>query len=252
MLPEERRRRIVELVTVRDGCRVEDLSGQLDVSETTVRRDLDYLDDQNLIERTHGGAMPVVDRVNEYDKRKIQNQDAKRAIAQRAVDEIHEEQVVAFGAGSTTLEVTTAVPEDLPFSVLTNHPTIAYQLGDSKAEVRLTGGRFQKDHQRLTGPLAEQAIEQMNFDLAFVGTEGIDAEAGFTTAYHDAARLKELMIANSQRAVVLADHSKLDSQNIVQFCDFSDIDLVITDETVSDEIRETLAAHDVTIAIGER
>jgi DeoR family fructose operon transcriptional repressor len=246
MLPEERKRRIVELVTSRDGCRVEQLAADLDVSETTIRRDLDDLDGKNLVNRTHGGAVPVVDRVNKYEKRTVQNRDAKKTIATRAVEEIHAGQVVMFDSGSTTLEVSKQVPVELSFSAVTVHPMIAYQLG-GKAEVLLPGGRFQRDQQRLSGSLAEQAIERMNFDLGFIGTEGIDADAGFTTAYHDAARIKELIIANSQRTVVVADHSKFDTRNMVQFCNFSAVDLVITDAVVPDDIRETLTEHDVPI-----
>lgn len=247
MLPEERKRRLVELVTTRGGCRVEDLAAELDVSETTIRRDLDDLEAKNRVNRTHGGAMPVVDRVNEYENRTVQNREAKEAVAGRAVEEIHEEQVVVFDSGSTTLAVSRQVPEDLSFAAVTNHPMIAYQLGGGAADVRVTGGRFHQEQQRLAGPLAERAIERLNFDLAFVGTEGIDADAGLTTAYHDAARLKELMIEHSQRSVVVADHSKFGTRNMVQFCDFDDIDLVVTDDRVPERTRETLAAAGVDI-----
>lgn len=102
MLPDERREYIVELVTGRDGCRI----SELDVSETTIRRDLNELADRNSVERTHGGAIPAVGRLSPYDQRTIQNRKAKKTIAMRAVDEIHEEQIVLFDAGSTTLLVT--------------------------------------------------------------------------------------------------------------------------------------------------
>lgn len=246
MLPEERKQRLVELVTARDGCRVAELSAELDVSETTIRRDLDDLDEQNRIQRTHGGAIPVVNRITEYQNRSIRNQDAKQSIANRAVEEIHEEQMVAFDSGSTTLEVSRHVPEDLSFTAVTVHPIIAYELGESTAEVRLTGGRFEKEQQRLTGRLAERAIEGLNFDLAFVGLEGIN-ESGLTTAYHDAARIKELLVANSQRVVAVADHTKFDSHSLVRFCDISAVDSVITDANVRPTFRERLEEANVTL-----
>lgn len=251
MLPEERKRRVVELVTARDGCRVEELSAELDVSETTIRRDLDELDEQNRIERTHGGAMPVVNRITEYQNRSVRNQDAKQAIAERAVGGIHEGQMVAFDSGSTTLEVSRHVPEDLSFTAVTVHPIIAYELGETAAEVRLTGGRFEMEQQRLTGRLAERAIERLNFDLAFVGLEGID-ETGLTTAYHDAARIKELLVASSKRVVAVADRTKFDSHSLVRFCDLSAVDSVVTDADVPQDLRARLDELDVTLIDGVR
>ena len=102
------------------------LSAELDVSKTTIRRDLDG---QNRIQRTHGGAMPVVNRVNEYQNRSIHNQNAKRATAKRAVEEIREGRMVAFDSGSTTLTVSRQMPDDLSFSVVTVHLIITYELG---------------------------------------------------------------------------------------------------------------------------
>jgi DeoR family fructose operon transcriptional repressor len=240
MLPDERRERIAELVTARDGCSVSELAAELDVSETTIRRDLDELAERNSIDRTHGGAMPVVERMSAYEQRTIRNRGAKEAIAQPAVEEIHEGQAVLFDAGSTTLAVSRKVPEEYQFSAVTNNPPAAHQLDEGEAEVRLTGGRYMKEHHLLVGRLAEMAIEGMNFDLAFVGLEGIDADGGLTTAYHEAARIKELMVANSRRVVVVADHSKFGSRSIVQFCEFSEVDVVTTDLPVPGELFEVL------------
>ena len=248
MLPDERKREIVQLVTARDGCSVEELASQLGVSKTTIRRDLNDLDQQNLVDRTHGGAIPVVDRVNEYEQRTIQNREAKEAIAERAAAEVHEEQVVAFDSGSTTLEVSRQTPDDLSFAVLTNHPMIAYELGGGPADVRLTGGKFELEQEMLVGPLVETAVERMNFDLAFIGAEGIAADASVTTAFHDAAKIKRLFIANSRRSVVVADGSKLDNRSVVEFCDFSEIDLLVTEVPVPPDLRGALLDYDVAVA----
>ncbi|MFB6201022.1 MAG: HTH-type transcriptional regulator GlpR [Halorhabdus sp.] len=247
MLPDERKRRIAELVTRRRGCSVEELSAELDVSETTIRRDLNDLEERNAIERTHGGAMPVLDRLSEYQQRTVRNREAKRAIAERAVKEIHEGQVVLFDAGSTTLEISRQVEDDMAFTAVTVHPMLAYELGDTEADTRLTGGQLKPEQHRLTGPLARQAIERMNFDLVFLGLEGIDADAGLTTAYHDAARDKELMVANSQQTAVVADHSKFDSQSIVQFADVADVDMVLTDASIPADFRDRMREADVAV-----
>lgn len=101
------------------------------------------------------------------------------------------------------------------------------------------------DHHLLVGRLADEAIKGMNFDLLFLGLEGIDADAGLTTAISEAARIKRLMIKNSRRVAVVADRSKFGSSSIIQFADHADIDSVITDQPVSTDIEERLIKTNV-------
>ncbi|MFD1600513.1 HTH-type transcriptional regulator GlpR [Halobellus rarus] len=239
MLPEKRREYIVELVIEENGCTVSELAEELDISETTVRRDLDELADRNSINRTHGGAVPVVERLSDYERRTIQNREAKETIAKRAVKEIHNEQVVLLDAGSTTQAIGSEIPKDYNISVVTNNPPVASRLAEAETEVFLTGGRYNEDHNFLVGRLAEEAIEQMNFDLAFIGVEGIHSD-GLTTVFNDAARIKELMVKNSRRVVVVADHSKIGARSVIQFADLSDVDMVITDKPIAHDLRESL------------
>jgi DeoR family fructose operon transcriptional repressor len=248
MLPDKRRELIVELVTERDGCTVSELAQELDVSETTVRRDLDELADRNSIDRTHGGAVPVVERLSDYKRRTIQNREAKETIAKRAVKEIHKEQVVLLDAGSTTQAISREIPEDYNISVVTNNPPVASHLAEGETEVFLTGGRYNEDHNFLVGRLAEEAIEQMNFDIGFIGLEGLDADGGLTTVFNDAARIKELMVNNCRRIVVVADHSKIGARSVIQFASLSDIDMVITDQPIPPELRESLVELGIEVA----
>ena len=154
MLPAERKRQIVERVTEEGGQSVDELATSLDVSKATIRRDLRDLEDRGLVERSHGGAVPVMSVGGEqtYDQREVQNLDAKRGIAARAVEEIVEGSVVFFDSGTTTMEVARAAPKDGSFLAVTNSPRLAVELGKEENEVKLTGGRSADGRARSSAP----------------------------------------------------------------------------------------------------
>lgn len=239
MLPPERRHEIVNLVNDRRGCSVNELVAELGVSGTTVRRDLTELADQNLIERTRGGAMPAVNRGKPYDNRKIHNREAKVAIGARAVEEIHHEQIVFFDCGTTTFEIAQEVPiaEDRSFVPMTPMPMIARELAHKGFETHLTGGLYSQENQTTVGPWAEKFIQQTNFDLLFLGTDGIDDD-GLTARNVHQHRLKELMIDNAKRVVLVSDHTKFGNNHAFQFADLNAVDCFITDLDIPEGIRE--------------
>ncbi|WP_435347003.1 HTH-type transcriptional regulator GlpR [Haloarchaeobius sp. HRN-SO-5] len=235
MLPAERKRKIVEIVSENDGCSVEELADTFGFSKATLRRDLSELEAEGMIERSHGGAVPVttVGREQTYDQREVQNLDAKTAIAERAVEEIREGQVVFFDSGTSTMEVAKRAPTDGSFLPVTNSPVLALELGQDDNEVKLTGGTFRQRTRALVGPSAEDFMDRMNFDLLFVGTNGLDVDGGLTTPNEDEARVKERMIERAQRVVLVADETKLGERSFVQFADLADVDHFVTDATLS-------------------
>lgn len=249
MLPEERKRIIVETVTEEGGCSVAELAGQLDVSKATIRRDLGDLESEGLLERSHGGAVPVRTVASEqtYGQRGIQNLDAKRAIAARAVKEIREGSVVFFDGGTTTIQVAEAAPVDASYIAATNSPPTAMELTDRECEVKVTGGTLRSQTYALVGPTGERFLERTNFDTLFLGTNGIDPEVGLTTPNEDEARMKGLMVEKAAQVVLVADESKLGRRSFVQFAALSDVDLFITDAQLSDADREPYEAADVTV-----
>lgn len=238
MLPEERKKKIVNLVNNRDGCSVEELAEELQFSETTIRRDLKHLDEQKLIERTHGGAVPLVNHGRPYENRKIHNREQKAAIGEFAVDEIHEGQIVLLDCGSTIHEVAKRVPPDLSFVSVTPMPVIARELAEHGHEVHLIGGIYREENHTTTGPWAEQYVQQMNFDLALLGTDGIDTDGLSARNVHQ-SRMKELMIENAERVVLVSDHSKFGDSHAFHFADHGAVDRFVTDERIPDQIRES-------------
>lgn len=247
MLPATRRRTIAELVSENGGCSVEKLSSELNVSKATIRRDLGELADEELIERSHGGAVPItsVGREQSRQQRGIQNLPEKAAIAERTVDEMVGEQVVFFDAGTTTMEVAKRISSDNVALAATNSPSIALELGTEDRDAKLTGGTLRGRTRALVGPTAEGFMERMHFDLLVLGTNAIDTD-GLMTPNEDEARVKELMVERSARVVLVADHTKLAEQSVVRFATLEDIDTFVTDREPDETVQRSLENADVT------
>jgi DeoR family fructose operon transcriptional repressor len=253
MLPATRRRTITELVSQNSGCSVDELASELDVSKATIRRDLGALADGGLIERSHGGAVPItsVGREQTHQQRGIQNLAEKTAIAERTVDEMVGEQVVFFDAGTTTMEVAKRVSADDVALAVTNSPPIALELGTEDRDAKLTGGTLRGRTRALVGPTAEGFMEPMHFDLLILGTNTIDTD-GLMTPNEDEARMKELMVERSTRVVLVADHTKLGEQSVVRFADLEDIDTFVTDQELGEAEQKSLENADVSVVLGKQ
>ncbi|MGQ3410879.1 HTH-type transcriptional regulator GlpR [Natrinema sp. LN54] len=251
MLPEQRKRKIVELVSDRDGCSVDALADELGVSKATIRRDLDELEDERLIERSHGGAVPVtaVGREQTYGQKEVQNLEAKAAIGSRAVTEIHDGQVVFFDSGTTTMQVAMQVPTDISFIPVTNSPLLALELGKEATDVKLTGGTLRHRTRALVGPSAEAFMERTNFDLLFLGTNALSDDGSLTTPNEDEARMKQLMVESAERVVLVADETKFGERSFAQFATLEAVDVLVTDAEPTGELAETCSAADVTVGV---
>lgn len=253
MLPATRRRTIIELVSENDGCSVDELANQLEVSKPTIRRDLQHLDEEGWIERSHGGAVPItsVGREETHQQKGVQNLPEKAIIGECAVEEIIGDPVVFFDSGTTTMEVAKHALMDEMTLAVTNSPLVALELGTTDGKVKLTGGTLRGRTRALVGPSAETFLERMQFDLLFLGTNAIDAN-GLMTPNEMEARMKGLMIERSERVVLVADHTKLGERSVVRFAELADIDAFVTDQAPADTERQALDNADVTIQVGEK
>lgn len=241
--PEKRRRDVVELVTEHDGLSVDQLAEMVGVSASTIRRDLRDLADRDLIERTHGGAVPVTNVGGEpsFTQRAVQQLDEKQAIAARAVEEIRAGQVVYFDAGTTTMQVAREAPTDGSFVGVTNSPLFTLELGKEDGIVKSTGGDFRGETKALVGPKTESYVRSSNFDLAFVGGNGIEADGSLSAPNEEEANLKRLVIDNAARTVFVAVTAKFGEQSFRQFGTVDDVDLLVTDGRVPDRFRDLFA-----------
>jgi DeoR family fructose operon transcriptional repressor len=244
MLPEERRSELVGLINERHGCSVEELAAALEVSKATIRRDLRELSEDNLIERTHGGAMPVVDQPKSYDVRAIRNREGKEAIAERAAREVHRDQLVYFDSGTTTEPIVDHLSADMEVVAVTNGALNAIKLVESGLQTYLVGGMFWTDNNAIAGSWTEERIADLNLDLVFLSTEGVEPD-GLTTRNPRQSGVKSQMIESSRRVVLVADRAKFNEEHFVKFAEPGNVDVLITDGVVPEDIRESFEAAGV-------
>jgi DeoR family transcriptional regulator of aga operon len=243
--------RILELLSKDGSVGVAELAEELGVSEATVRRDLQALSEQRLLERAHGGA---VSQGAAYELpvryRGGHARDEKLRIARAAVERVSDGEVVALTGGTTTTEVGRRLVHRAELSVVTNALNIAAELAvRPNLKLIVTGGVSRSASYELVGPLADATLSQINIDTAFVGVDGIDREAGLTTQNETEAATNRALIERSRRVIVVADASKLGRVVFASICPLSSVDELITDTAADPAQIESLRAAGLRVAV---
>ena len=231
MLTEERYQLILQIVNDRNAVTVAELSQQLDISESTIRRDLNALADMGKLNKVFGGATALNRSSGIYETNVANRADSmseeKTAIARYAATLIGDDDFVFIDAGTTTLRLIDFIANNKA-TYVTNGIIHGQKLIQKGLEAYIIGGRIKPLTEAVIGTMGVKSLENMNFTKAFMGTNGIDLTAGFTTPDIDEARLKETAISHSYRIFVLADHSKFRQVCAVTFAPLK-IGSVITD-----------------------
>ncbi|MCY6484135.1 DeoR/GlpR family DNA-binding transcription regulator [Clostridium aestuarii] len=243
MLLEERRKNIIEYLQKHGKAEVEQLSKKLDVSAMTIRRDLAYLQEKGLIVRTHGGAIcnPVQNYEIPYLSKESINKEEKEKIGKAAVELILEKQSIIIDAGTTCLEIAKNLNSNKDITVITNDIKIAsivYNYPDVK--LFCAGGFVQPNLGAMFGNYAEKFIESINVDYAFIGVSTIDDEFVISTPTFEKAFLKKKMMDSANKVVMLADSSKFNKRSLAKICKLEDIDILITDNKITYEMRQEI------------
>ena len=230
------------------------LAKELQVSEASVRRDLHLLEQQQLLTRTHGGAVAsgvLYELPMRY--RGGQHHDAKRAIAAAAVALITPETTsVGLNGGTTTTEVARALTGHQGIRVVTNALNIASELAvRSSIELVVCGGSARPESYELVGPLADLTLGHLNLDIAFIGVDGISPSAGLTTHHEVEAQTNRALAGIADRVVVVADSSKLGKRGFARISDLSMASDLITDTEAASEAVEALRNAGVTVHLVE-
>lgn len=237
---------ILELLTERGSVSLSEFSRELHISPATVRRDLAELEYQRLLLRTHGGAT-VIDARTELPVtlRDTQFPDAKRAIALAAAALIPSERhAVALSGGSTTAGVARALAHHRELTIITNSLTIAGLVTSyPQLKVIMTGGLLRAESLELVGVLAENTFNAINVGTAILGADGFSVAGGVTTHDETEARTNNAMLTHAQRALVVADGSKIGRLALAKVAEVSEVAILITDDSADpdelDRIRET-------------
>ncbi len=247
-LAEQRHERIVAEVRARGSMRVTELAALLDVSDMTIRRDLDVLDEAGALVKVHGGAKVSTEHAADepgFDANSALNTAEKEAIARAAADLVEGGATIGLMAGTTTWRLAGELAMVPNLTVVTNSMRVAEVFNEFKRSDRsiiLTGGvRTRSD--ALVGPIAAAALSALHVDTLFIGVHGMSEQAGFTTPNILESDTNRAFIRAAGRKVVLADHSKWGVIGLSSFGKLSDVDMVITDHRLAPEAVEIIGAH---------
>jgi DeoR/GlpR family transcriptional regulator of sugar metabolism len=256
MLAAQRQARILEEVQRTGGVRVNDLTRLLGVSDMTVRRDLDLLDQRGLVTKVHGGA--TVRRSGSIDEpaftvKAEMEQPAKDAIARHAAALVRPGTAIGISGGSTTYSMARHLVGVPDLTVVTNSLRVAEVLHshEAKQTVILTGG-MRTPSEALVGPIAVQAIRTLHLDQVFLGVYGLDPAAGFTSPNLMESETNRALVAAARSLVVVADHTKWGVVGLSAFATLSEAAVLVTDDGMPDEARAVLTEEVGELVIAER
>jgi len=248
LIPAQRRERIQEYLTLHKIARTVDLCNMLDASEATVRRDLEWLEQDGILERTHGGAILSQRMVfePEYRQRAQHHPDEKRRIGAMAASLIEDGDIVFINSGTTTTQVIHQIRDDAEITVFTNNLNAALEMGEPGFHHYLVGGEYQPRSKSLAGRFAMENLKQVYANKAIFGVDGISLKHGCTVPTNGEAEVVRQMIDRTMgRIIVVADHSKWGVVSNFQIATIDEIDILVTDEALDKSAIESLSAHSV-------
>jgi len=206
LLAAERRRTIADLIRRQSAVRLKELSETLQASESTIRRDLEYLEQQGLLERTYGGALIVQRGAAQRTQEPTLFSPANDRIGAAAAERIQERETVFVGAGPLSLAVAQHIARKQSITVVTNALDVATLLSQSsELPVILTGGQVERQSGALVGHVAELALQELRADRAIVGVGGIHVPDGFTGESLPEVRFLRAVIERMPEVIVMAD-----------------------------------------------
>lgn len=232
LFAELRRQQIAQMVQQSGKVTVENLSSHFQVSPPTIRNDLTELERLGLLQRTHGGA--ISRNFSGYEltsqQKSAKNVVQKQAIAQAALNYIHPGDVIALDTGTTTLELAKLLGNIRDLTVITYDITIASTLeAYDNITVILLGGTLRHHFHCTTGNAVLEALNSLYIDTAFLATNGMSLQRGFSAHKTEIADIKQKMIASSGKIVLLADSTKIGTEAFVSFAPLSESNVIITD-----------------------
>ncbi|MFT3824048.1 MAG: DeoR/GlpR family DNA-binding transcription regulator [Chitinophagaceae bacterium] len=231
MLKKERQAYILHQVNLHNKVLSSSLSTEINVSEDTIRRDLQELADEGKIIKVHGGALShSFSQVYYHPSHNIYSHEQKKTIAQKAAALIQDGMFVLTTGGTTIMEMARTLPPHLRATFISGSiPAVLEYMNHPNIDVILIGDRVSKNSKITVGGEAIAKIKQIKADLCFMGMNAIDIQHGITDNDWDIVQLKKAMIESSQRVVCLTIAEKINTLQPIHICNVSDIDILITE-----------------------
>lgn len=249
MFVEERRKNIIKLLEQQTRITVSELTETLKVSEATVRRDLQELETQGVLKRTHGGAMLDSPSGFEasFDEKEITALEEKKEIAKAAASFIKEGDTIILDAGTTTMQMIPFIMQK-KITVITNSLVAANALSSSpEVQLFVAGGYNRFKTKALIGRETQQFFSMYYADKLFLGANGVDISHGITTPTVEEAPIKHQMVKSAKEVFVLADHSKFNQVSLSKIASIDEIDCIITDSKIEKQTLDSFQTRGIDV-----
>lgn len=251
LFANERRQLILNILEKKKRVTVKDLARDVNVSEATLRTDLNVLEEEGLLTRTHGGAVLNEDFPSKksFSEREKKNRDSKMIIAQKAIELIKQKDCVLLDASTTALELAKLLRgSNLNITVVTNGLSSALELKENPAiNVILLGGMARMGSMALEGLLGTSILNKINIDTIFTSASGFSIEEGLTDFNVYEVELKKVMVEKANKVIAMLDYSKLGTSSIATFASCEEIDMIISDKVVDDQFHKELLKHNIDV-----
>ncbi len=255
MPAEARRLHIIDLLNKTGGVvSVSDLAEKLQVSEMTIRRDLDWLENRSILTRVHGGAMayqsdpekPFDDRLKDYNPQ-------KESIGWAAAQLVKDSERIILDAGTTTQQVARHLFNRANLTIITNNIPISSELAEyPHIETILLGGNLKHQEMCTVGPMVKQGLSMLVADRLFLSATGFSVRQGVTDPDMREVEVKQAMMQAANEVVLVADSSKYGLSQLVRICPMQAVHCVVTDDALPDEAAAALEAEGITVITPQR
>ncbi|MEK6263245.1 MAG: DeoR/GlpR family DNA-binding transcription regulator [Clostridium sp.] len=250
MLPEERKQNILKIIQAEKKVYVTNLSNLYNVTDETIRKDLDKLEQDGLLTRTYGGALLNKIQTRQdisYLKRSKVNIEAKKTIASKLMPYIKDGFTIMADSSSTVLETLKFCEESgkKNLTVVTNSIEVVNTLADSSINIILTGGTFSYNTMSLIGSLSEYTINKYTVDLALISCRGFDIDKGFTDSNESEVIIKKAMLKQANKTFLLIDSSKLRKIAFINLLESNKLDYVVSEKVLDLDFIEFLHDNDM-------
>ena len=250
MLAEERRKQLLEIVRAKRFASLPELAEQLDVSESTVRRDLEFLENEGATRRIHGGVLyaGTSPKLPHFDARQPAEWDHKKAIARRTVELIDDGDTVLLDGGSTTYEVARLLVGRPVHVVTTSLPVANLFASNVGSDLILIGGNICPRTGVAQGPYAERMLGAVRVRKTILSVAGVNDE-GFFNNNLLLVETEQAMMRAADEVIVAADSSKFGRQGLAHVCELGEIHHLVVDSDISDQWREKLLAAGINVLL---
>lgn len=241
-MKNKRHNKILDILFENENISIDELANQTKVSTMTIRRDLDYLQQQNMLTRTHGGARvnKVVLKEISYQKKSKENLEAKRLIAQAAIKLIEPNSSIFLDAGTTVYELARLLVDTNGHTIITNDINIAQLLCNSQNDIYMLGGLLESETGCAMGVYTIELLKRFNIDIAFVATNSITDRLEIGTSEEDKGNIKEYVIGLDAKKVLLVDESKFHRKSLFKIASIKEFTFVISDYVFNKKTADTI------------